>query len=566
MTQLRVKQITSRIRALYEGDLNLSDIESNDKERDQKILSRCLAAHAISMRAQCSNEDAAQSVWDGSDDNGIDAVFVDESDDRVIIVQSKWINAGSGEPSSAEIAKFANGVRDLIEQNTQHFHSRLHPKLSAAGEAILTPGCTIEIVLVSTGTNELAKHGTANLDRVLNDLNGSPDQEPIASKKILGLDDVYTSLSAIGSNDRIIIEATITDWSRIAQPYPAYFGVIDGYQLKEWWTTYRKRLVAKNIRHSLGSTDVNDGIASTASFSPQNFWYFNNGITLIADEAIRAPAAASSRAAGTFQFKGASIVNGAQTVSTLAGVASDEALGKVHVPIRVILLNEAPDGFGSEVTRTNNLQNRIEGRDFVAQDKEQRRLQEEMSLEGVEYQVSRSDDIVKSPHTCELIEATTALACASGDPTLAVQVKTGIGRFFNDLSRAPYKNIFNGSTTGAKTFNAILVQREIESWIESRKSEIEKRSGYQWGVLIHGNRVLSAGIFKKLGSKILEKPIEDFRKTLNELDISSTGIAVHEAMTEVLEKDFPGKFLAVLFKSPVSSKQVFESSLAKLLS
>ena len=282
--------------------------------------------------------------------------------------------------------------------------------------------------------------------------------------------------------------------------------------------------------------------------------------------AIRAPSAAASRAAGNFQFKGASIVNGAQTVSTLSGVNSDEALGKVRVPIRVVLLNDAPEGFGTEVTRTNNLQNRVEGRDFVAQDKEQRRLQEEMSLEGVEYQVSRSEDIVKSPHACELIEATTALACASGDPTLAVQVKTGIGRFFNDLGKAPYKTIFNATSTGARTFNAILIQREIDLWIDAKKAEQEKRSGYPWGVLIHGNRVLSAGIFKRIGADALEKPILEFRETLLELNIPSTGDAIHAAMVDVLEIYFPGKFLAVLFKSPLSSKQVFDSALAKSVS
>lgn len=503
MTQLRVSQIARLLRTRYEPFLQLSDIAEHDKERDVKILSRCLAAHGVYMRTDCTPEQAAEAVWDGTDDNGVDAVYADDADDRVVIVQSKWISAGSGEPSAADIGTFTDGVADIIEENTGNFHARLQTKLSQAGSTILTPGCTIEVVLVSTGASNIARHGTAKLDKILSSLNGSPDQDPIAVKQVLGLVEVYASLTAKAASQRIVIDATITDWARIAQPYPAFFGVIDGHQLKDWWSAHGKRLVAKNIRHALGSTDVNEGISLTATTSPENFWYFNNGITLIADEAIRAPAAAASRAAGNFQFRGASIVNGAQTVSTLAGVASDDALGMVRVPIRVILLKEAPEGFGTEVTRTNNLQNRVEGRDFVAQDPEQRRLQEEMSLEGVEYQVSRGEYVVKSPHACELIEATTALACASGDPILAVQVKTGIGRFFNDLNRSPYKAIFNPSASGARTFNAILVQREIDLWIDNKKSELEKRSGYAWGLLIHGNRVLSAGIFKQIGSAAL---------------------------------------------------------------
>lgn len=564
MTQLRVRQITNKIKSLYEPFLSLADIGANDKERDQKILSRCLAAHAIFMRTECTAEDAASAVWDGSDDNGIDAVFADGASDRVTIVQAKWINSGTGEPSAADIGVFADGVRDLIEQNSESFHARLQNKLAKAGDTILTPGCIIDVVIISTGASTLAKHGTAKLDRVVADLNGASDQDPIAFKHVIGLDDIYKNLSSGGMTERITIDATITDWSRVALPYPAYFGVIDGFQLKEWWSTHGKHLVAKNIRHGLGATDINEGISATAHNSPENFWYFNNGITLIADEALRAPSAAASRSAGNFQFRGASIVNGAQTVSTLADVASDEALGKVRVPIRVVLLREAPEGFGGEVTRFNNLQNRVDGRDFVAQDREQRRLQDEMSLEGVDYQVSRGASVSKTSHSCELIEATTALACASGDPTLAVQVKTGIGRFFSDLSKAPYKTVFNPTTSGAKTFNAILVQRLIELWIDEKKASLEKKSGYPWGVLIHGNRVLAAGVFNRLGSKMLDRPIDDFRKSLTTLDIKGTGEEFHAAMVGVLDDYFPGKFLAVLFKSPVSSKLVFDGALKRM--
>jgi hypothetical protein len=98
--------------------------------------------------------------------------------------------------------------------------------------------------------------------------------------------------------------------------------------------------------------------------------------------------------------------------------------------------------FENEVTRTNNLQNRIEPRDFVAKDSEQRRTRQEMAIEGIDYQFVRSEEATPTATTCELIEVTTALACASGDSALAVQVQTGIGRFFNDLSKAPYKAIY----------------------------------------------------------------------------------------------------------------------------
>ncbi len=558
MTSLRVRQIRSKLRDLFESHLDLRDLGSADKDRETKVLTRCLAAFAIYNLTGCSEEEAAKAVWDGSDDNGIDAACHDASESRVILVQAKWIHAGAGEPEAKDIAVFANGIKDLVEQDFENFGSRLQPKLPGIGQALLTPGTTVHIVLISTGASSVARHGEAALDRILSELNGGMGESPIATKEIMGLAEIYPALASGPTNEKIVVDANILDWSYVAQPFAAYFGVIDGAQLKSWWLRYGKRLVAMNIRHALGATDVNNQIRQTAATNPDHFWYFNNGITLIAEEAPRAPATSASRASGYFQLRGASIVNGAQTASTLARIDNDEALGRVRVPIRVILLEGTPQDFGSEVTRTNNLQNRIEARDFVAQDSEQHRLQLEMGMEDVEYQYVRSEDFVASATSCDLIELTTALACASGDPSYAVAIKTGIGRFFADLTKAPYKAIYNHNLSGARAFNSILIQREKDNWIEAKRSAATKRSGIPWGVLIHGNRILSAGVFKRIGAGPLTSSISEFKGQLSTMNLEMACLDVYERMVSTLERDYPSKFLAVLFKNPSISKDVFD--------
>ena len=333
-------------------------------------------------------------------------------------------------------------------------------------------------------------------------------------------------------------------------------------QLKQWWKKYGKGLVSGNIRHSLGSTEVNNQIKQAASATPERFWYFNNGITLVADEAAKAPAGAASRSAGVFSFKGASIVNGAQTVSSLGKTDNDASLGIVRVPIRVILLKTAPIGFGSDVTRTNNLQNRIEPRDFVAQDPEQKRLRQEMAIEGIDYQFVRSEDINPTPTSCELVEVTTALACASGDSNLAVQIKTGIGRFFADLSKTPYKALFNPAISGARAFNATIVQRAIDNWIEQKKRNLPKKSGPGWGVLIHGNRILAAAVFGRFNTAKLSQPISIFSATFKAADLDKLCDAAYQKAVVVIQKHYAKNFLAVLFKNPTMSKHVFDVAVA----
>lgn len=560
MSQLKVRQIRQRLLQMFEPHLDLSDLSSSDSDRETKVLSRCVAAVAVYMRAGCSEKEAAASVWDGADDNGIDAAYFDAGDSRVLLVQSKWINKGSGEPEAADIGTFAKGVKDAIEQDRTDFHSRLHPKLHDIFARLATPGTSVHLIVSSTGSSNLAPHGTSRIEKLLTELNGA-DPEPMASAEVMGLAEVYASLASDPASGSPSLDATVLEWSYIASPYAAYFGLIDGLQLKNWWHAYGKRLVASNIRHSLGATDVNSQIRETALDAPERFWYFNNGITMIAEQALKAPAGSASRSAGVFTFKGASIVNGAQTVSSLGKVTDDAKLGLVRVPFRVILLAGAPTELGQQVTRTNNLQNRIEPRDFVAQDPQQTRLRMEMAIENIEYQFVRSDDVIPSVTTCELIEVTTALACAFGDPAFAVQVKTGVSRIFADLKKAPYKTLFNPSVSGARAFNCTLVQRKIDQWIETKKGSLPKKSGTGWGLLVHGNRVLAAGVFSKIASSKLEQPISGFSAVLSGVDIPKMAEEIFGKMVAAIQTHYPTNFLAVLFKNPSMSRRIYESGI-----
>ena len=557
MSKLKVDQIRTKLRSLFEAYLDLSDIGPNDADRDSKILSRCLAALAIYTGTGCSPKDAAEAVWDGSDDNGIDSAYYDSTTSTVVLAQAKFIQKGSGEPDASEIGTFVKGVHDLVEQDLTMFHPRLILKAEDILRRIETPGTSLRLIVISTGASELAKHAGSHLQNLMRELNGA-DPEPIANFEVLGLQEVYTALAADSSSSGIALEGTLLDWSAVTSPYQAYFGMIDGGTLKGWWTANGRRLVSANIRHALGATDVNSEIRKSALLEPSNFWYFNNGITLVCREILKAPAKASSRSAGVFGFKDASIVNGAQTVSTLGAIDDDDKLADVRVSIRAIVLDTTPEGFGSQVTRSNNLQNRIEERDFVTQDVNQQRLKTEMLMEGVEYQYIRGSETVGSPDSCELLELTTALACASGD-RLAVDVKTGISRFYRDLNKAPYKVIFNAALSGAAAFNTVLVQREVDRWIENKKKGLSKKSGASWGTLVHGNRILSASVFRRLKLD-LNRPISEFREGLANLPVAVEAQTAFDRMTNKVTNDYSGRFLAVLFKNPSASKDVFEDA------
>ncbi len=555
---LQVTQIKTKLKALYEHELDLKDISDKDRDRENKILSRCLAALAVQISSSASPKDAAESVIDGSDDNGIDAIYFNPIEKEVVIVQAKWINSGSGEPEARDVGVFIDGIKDLIENNLEPFRENIHPKIEAIWEKISTPGVQLKIVLATTGASTLAKHSTKKLEKLESELNSV--DSAIASHKVLGLSEAYSFLSK-DQSAAIEFTATIENWHSIDAPNNAYYGTIDGLQLKKIWASTNGRIISANIRGALGDTDVNSKIRKTAIDEPHLFWYYNNGVTFIASRIDRAAANTTTKTYGTFTLTNPSVVNGAQTISTLSKIDDNSALEKLRVAVRLISLEGAHSEFGSAITRSNNFQNRIEGRDFVAQDPEQHRLQREMHMEGVEYKFIRdAEESSNTDKSCSLIEATIALACASGDSTLAVAAKTGTGRFFVDLNKAPYKTIFNPQTGGSYTFNSITTLRAIDNWIKGQIRQLPKKSGLTYGSLVHGNRIIAAAAIRKLGKDYLKKTIHEFNKDFNEQELHEKLEESLQKITTKINEKFQGKFLAVLFKSPGNSKILFDAA------
>ena len=189
---------------------------------------------AIYLQAGCTEKEASEAVWDGPDDNGIDAAFFDAATSRVI---SRKPNGSIRVPVNQKRKKsalFVKGVKDAVEQDDTSFHKRLQGQFADISLRIATPGTQVHLVVVSTGASGLASHGTSVLQGFLEELNGY-DPNPIASSEIVGLSEVYAGLASDSTQGTVPLDATILEWSFISAPYPAYFGIIDGLQLKGWW-------------------------------------------------------------------------------------------------------------------------------------------------------------------------------------------------------------------------------------------------------------------------------------------------------------------------------------------
>lgn len=89
------------------------------------------------------------------------------------------------------------------------------------------------------------------------------------------------------------------------------------------------RLFARNVRGFLGSTEINRGMEATLRSEPEYFWYYNNGVTIICDEAKRV----SSRGQDILRVTNPQIINGQQTTRTLARNRSKRSGASVLVRV-----------------------------------------------------------------------------------------------------------------------------------------------------------------------------------------------------------------------------------------
>ena len=555
MSIIHVNQIRNHVTRLFEGKLDMADAGRPGPDYDNHLLSRALAAYAIHYLSGAEPADTAKAITDGGDDNGVDAVFYHESEKRLYIVQSKWIHDGSGEPSNGDMKKFIAGVTDLFNMRFERFNLKVNAKRALLQQVLNDPQSTYSIVVAYTGINTLAEPSRRDLEDLRTEMNDASEVLTVATLNQTGL---HGSLTARLAGEPINVDLGIKSWGKIDSPHLSFYGQVATSIIGDWWSKYGDRLFSKNLRSLLGDTEVNAEIRQTLDESPDSFWYFNNGVTIIAEKITKTMAGGGSTDFGTFHCENISVVNGAQTVSTIgryAGKAADK-MACAFVPLRVISLEKADAQFGTLITKTNNRQNRIDNRDFVTLDPEQSRLRAELGVEGVMYNVIRSDAASRSDKSFDLVEATTALACASGKSTLFVQLKREVGKLWEDIARAPYKELFNPTVNSLFMWRSVQTQRLIDQSLD-HMSVFDGLAGRDLGLAIHGNRMISAIVFRSLPLAKFGDPGFDFGTAItSELTLAAVRDAYAKLKVE-LDVSYPNAIIPTLFKNLTKCTELF---------
>ncbi|QHE60386.1 hypothetical protein FHE72_04525 [Rossellomorea vietnamensis] len=232
-----------------------------------------------------------------------------------------------------------------------------------------------------------------------------------------------------------------------------------------------------------------------------------------------------------------------------------EYLTSIHVPLRIISLDNCEENFGKNITKNNNRQNKIENRDFVSLDPQQNRIQTELAIDGITYYIMRSETTTREDDAFDLVESTTALACASQSVGLAVQLKREIGKLWENIEKAPYIQLFNPGISGLYVWRCVQLQRIIDKELQVIGKDKE---GRDYSISVHGNRIVAYLVFKDIDSRNLKEPSFDIATYITETNIANLVLENYEMLIQVLNDCYDNAVIPTLFKNLKKCQHIIE--------
>ncbi|WP_349551442.1 AIPR family protein [Leuconostoc pseudomesenteroides] len=363
-------------------DKELEPIVTDNYFRGDGAKSKALGFWYLKNEFLLNANDINEILIDGSHDRGIDAYYLDQNTHQLNIFQFKLPQAGNlkGEVDESAITKVYSTVNNLLnnphsfDNISQTLNEGLLNLIDLIKESIIY---NVNIIFVSFNQGIKSESSLS----LINQQEKSINPDIVFSHELIDRDRLVNLYDKINRNNSL----NLTFLYKNLQPsnsvsssdgdtyIESWVGVINAKKLIESIGDNLSSIFDENIRLYENKSKINEGIKKTArdSRSATMFYFYNNGITLICDKAKNSPGN------GAITLSGVSIVNGAQTVNSLASLAKNDSLDEnVDILIRIIQIKEYEQR--AKITEYLNSQTPIKESYFIANNSIIRKLQEDL--------------------------------------------------------------------------------------------------------------------------------------------------------------------------------------------
>lgn len=450
-------------------DQRLAGVQDKIKERateefgindGDRLRSLAFVYLCVETMLDLDADEAFDCLTDGGGDFGVDALHITEEMDGefgVTLFQGKYKKnlEGNSNFEQNSIEAMVNAIRHIFDPSTDlgAINDRLRVKVEQA-RSLIRDGLIPRVRAIACNNGlKWNTDGQQSIDRAV--LGDQVTWEHVNHDILIG---ILQSIKPVDETLRLTGKAMVEDmnYSRVC------VGRMPVAEVAVLMKNHGEKLLERNIRRYLGlhGNRVNEGIRATlSSNTPENFYFFNNGITLVCDKFTY-----NALQQGNFQIKvkNLQIVNGGQSCMTILKTAEElEKNGKTlpaqaSVLIRLYELSSDNDDVVLQITHATNSQNPVDLKDLRANDARQQQLEQSIQNLGYSYRRKRMDATTKATDITTGAAAEAVLAIWRKAPH---QAKFLTREHFGKL----YDTIFSESLNGTQVVIAALLYRIAEN-------------------------------------------------------------------------------------------------------
>jgi hypothetical protein len=509
---IEILALPTKLHELFDGRVAPKagpDAEQNERD----FLSRALAAYALHKLGGVTLDEAASSIVDGGGDGGIDSVYFSRLSNTLWLTQAKYVHTGMNEPELGDVSKFKEGVENMLRGNFDAFRNNpqlleLQPKLESW---LANPSTQVRAVLCYSGLRLISEDRKRLFEQLRATFNHTPadDYFGFQSVNLTTLNDWVTGGDVSVGIDSVELEILYPGF--VAEPYELIYGLVPVERLKDLQSEYGAKLIRANIRGFKGSTDVNDEIQDTLRKHASLFHYLNNGLTAYCDRLELNNLDRVDARRKRITARGFAIINGAQTLGSIAKVVSAPETEQEYSGfafIKIVSLEKCDDerAFAERISHAANFQNHISLKDFAAAYPLHEQMQLTLQPHGIGYHYRLDEDTPKSDEeNFDIEEALTACAClhTASDCDLLYRVAANreslrsLEMVFppEEAVRTRHERVFPEGLSARSAWRAVQVQRLV---LDSMRSSARASMGATKSFYTNARWLVLAAILKRL--------------------------------------------------------------------
>lgn len=352
------------------------------KSLDNEDISDDRAFSNVILRYVYKVDYADHIVTDGKDDGGIDFLYYDDDENKIILGQAKYTGTLTPEDIVREFQKMYGTLTNFRIGRTGAYNGRVRHYLQDMLDRLPDESYdNVEYCLFTTASSDP--------DAALKKIEKTAPEFPVQAAMVYNGDTIekviikdQEDLNTV-KEDKVSIDEAQNYLSYESSDSKGVMCNVSSVSITRLFNRYaEKGLFDLNIRSFIKSKSVDEGIKKTLDKNRQNFWFLNNGIIIACKEFIVD--------GNTIKLYDFSIVNGGQT-TTLIGSYKGTSSQEFFIPCKIVSTkdNKKAPYFFTSIAEASNSQKPIYARDLKSNAPEMVRLANWLKTEKVFLQIKR---------------------------------------------------------------------------------------------------------------------------------------------------------------------------------